>query len=174
MRALLLHRAVQRGATAVEIAVAVAVFGSLLAVAVPAFSRELHASRLVEPVQGLERLGAAAIEYAQGRPVADAFPGSAALTPAVIPRGRLDVEPDSDWETTTWRALHFRAAPEGAPHAFAFAFDSALSPASSRFVAHAHGDLDGDGATSTFEVRGQADPSGAALAPGMYIQAELE
>jgi Tfp pilus assembly protein PilE len=50
--------------TPVELAIAIAILGSLLAVAVPAFSRDLHASRLVEPTEGLARIGAAAVAYA--------------------------------------------------------------------------------------------------------------
>ena len=77
----------------------------------------------------------------------------------------------------TWVALGFRASPEGAPHAYSFEFVSNLGPSRSAFVARAHGDLDGDGVTSTFEVRGHAsegDPSGPAVEPGMRIEAETE
>jgi hypothetical protein len=38
----------------------------------------------------------------------------------------------------------------------------------------AQGDLDGDGVTSTFEVKGEADPSGARLVPGMNVDREVE
>jgi hypothetical protein len=60
---------------------------------------------------------------------------------------------------------------------FAFGFDSSVTSTKSRFVAHAHGDLDGDGITSTFEVRGhyeEGDPNGAVLEPGMYVNDEVE
>jgi type II secretory pathway pseudopilin PulG len=170
-------RARERAMTAVEVAVSVALLGSLLAVAVPAFVRELHASRFAEPVDGLQRIGTAAIAYAQGKAVLEAFPPSAPLTPATVPRGTLVTDPPGTWDGATWSALGFRPSHEGEPHAYAFAFDSTLGAARSSFVAHAHGDLDGDGVTSTFEVRGHAtlgDPAGPALEPGMYVEAETE
>jgi len=168
-------RAGGRGVTAVEVAVAIAIIGSLLAVGVPAFVRELHASRFHEPSAGLARLSAAAVEYAGGRSVDAAFPGPAPLTPATVPRGKLEVDPALAWDAPTWRALHFRAEAEGVPHAFSFGFESALSATGSSFVAHAHGDLDGDGTTSTFEVRGHStEPGEVRLEPGMFVASELE
>jgi hypothetical protein len=66
--------------------------------------------------------------------------------------------------------------PEGEPHSFAFAFDADRAPGKSTFVAHAHGDLNGNGVTSTFEVHGRAiaDEPGPVLEPGLYIQDEVE
>jgi hypothetical protein len=163
--------------SALELATAFALLGSLAAVAVPVFLREVHASRLVEPVDGLERLGASAVAYATVHPVALAFPPSAPMTPSTPPRGRCEPSASDTWLAPTWRALDFQAAPPGAPHCFAFAFDSALSPSRSTFRAHAHGDLDGDGILSTFEVTGHAidgDPAGPALDPGMFVDSEVE
>jgi hypothetical protein len=169
------RRANERGLSVVEGAVAFAIGGSLLAVAIPTFMRELHGSRFVEPVEALGRLGTAAINYARDRPATDAFPPSAPLTPATVPRGSRDVDPPGVWDHPTWQALLFRAVPEGTPHSFAFGFDAVRSPGRSRFVAHAHGDLDGDGITSLFEVRGFALADGPAqLEPGLYIENEVE
>jgi hypothetical protein len=141
------------------------------------FLREVHASRLVEPVAGLERLAASAIAYAAVHPVALAFPPSAPMTPSVPPRGRCEPYPREAWQAPSWRALDFQPEPVDAPHCFAFAFDSTLSPSKSTFRAHAHGDLDGDGIFSTFEVTGHAvddDPEGPALDPGMFVDSEVE
>lgn len=160
----------ERGVTAVEAAIGVAVLGSVLAVAVPACGRELHASHFAEPVDGLARLSGAAVAQARGRAPAEAFPAPAPMTPATPPRGVRVADPAGAWDHPTWRALEFRANAEGVPHAFAFAFDS--SPGA--FVAHAHGDLDGDGVVSTFEVRGIADETGARVVPGMYVAEEVE
>lgn len=160
-----------------EGAIGFAVLGSLAAVAVPVFLRELHASRLVEAIDGTAQLGVGAVAHAEGKRVIEAFPPAAALTPPEVPRGRLAADPVGAWDTPTWRALRFRTAPRDAdaPHAFAFAFDSERTEARSTFVARAHGDLDGDGRTSTFEVRGRATATEAArLEPGGYIEAELE
>lgn len=158
--------------TPVELAIGAAILGSLLAVAVPAFSRDLHASRLVEPVDGLARIGAAAVSYAEA---SRQFPDSAPLTPAVPPRGTNDVDQPGTWDAPTWKALGFRPSGEGVPHAYSFSFESTQGGAA--FVAQSRGDLDGDGVLSLFEIRGsmpRVDGEKPAVAPGMYIEAELE
>lgn len=156
--------------TPVEIAIGVALVGSLLAVAVPTFVRDVHASRLVEPTDGLARMGANAIAHAETN---NRFPDSAPMTPAVPPRGKKEADPPGTWDTPQWKALDFRPAPEGAPHAYSFAFD-APKP-NEAFVARARGDLDGDGLLSTFEIRGGIAPADKPrLAPGMYVESELE
>lgn len=165
----------QAGATLVEVAVGLSIAGTLLAVAVPAFVRHLEFSRMVEPVDGLRRLGASAIAYARGRPPSDAFPPSVPMTPSPAPRGERQVDPPDTWNHPTWQALHFRAVPEGVPHFFSFSFESTRSPGQSRFTARAHGDLDGNGTTSLFELRGQStQASPPTLEPGIYVEGELE
>ena len=170
-------RARGRRFSPVELAVGFALGGSLLAVALPTFVREVHASRLVEPVDGLQRIGAAAVSYAHAHPVAEGFPASAPLTPAVPPRGHCEPDVPGAWDLPTWRALDFRPAPEGAPHCFGFSFDSTLGAGRSTFRAQSHADLDGDGIQSTFEITGhdvEGDPLGPLVDPGMYIDSEVE
>lgn len=151
-----------------ELAIGFALVGSVLAVAIPSFSRELQASRFVEPTAGLARLGEAACAYAEQ---VGTLPDAAPLTPEAPPRGRRAVDPPGTWDHPTWTALSFRASEEGAPHAYAFAFDKT----DIGFVATARGDLDGDGVLSTFEIRGQAyDGKPLAVVPGMYVEAEFE
>lgn len=144
----------------------------------------MHGSRLAEPIAGLGAIGEGALAYAASAPVERAFPPSVPLTPTRPPRGVLAADPPGTWQAPTWVALHFppprasgRAFADGEPHAFAFAFDSALSRARSNFAASAHGDLDGDGIASTFEIRGHVvtgDVAGATVEPGMFVQDELE
>jgi hypothetical protein len=162
--------------TAVELAVTFAAVGSLLAVAVPAFVRNLHASKLVEPVDGVKAIAEGAEAYAKTHDVPHAFPPSAPLTPATVPRGTREVDPPGAWDHATWKALGFRAAEDGAPHAFAFGFDSTNGPTYSSFTAVAHGDLDGDGVTSTFQVAGhdRLGEAGPTTDPGMIVEAEVE
>jgi type IV pilus assembly protein PilA len=160
-----------------ELAIGLALVGSLLAIVMPSFAREIHASRTVEPVDGLHRIGAAAVAYAHDHAVAEAFPRTASLTPPAVPRGKCEADPPALWDQPTWRALDFTPAPVGSPHCFAFSFDSSLSAARSAFRAQAHGDLDGDGVASTFEITGHdvaGDPTGPAVDPGMYIDSEIE
>jgi hypothetical protein len=162
--------------TPVELAIGAALLGSLMAVAVPAFSRELHASRFVEPTDGLVRLGASAVAFAETAPPSSpAFPESAPLTPMTPPRGTKEADPTGTWDTPTWQALAFRPAAEGVPHAYAFSFERGTDATS--FVAQARGDLDGDGVLSTFEIRGHARRAPGdkpAVVPGVYVEAELE
>ncbi len=160
-----------RSFTPLEAAVGVALIGSVLAVSVPAFVRNSSSSRLAEATNGLNRIGDRAIAGAAGKTCANAFPAAAPLTPETVPRGKpaVDGEPDP-WQHPTWRALDFRASPPGVPHSFSFQFDRS----GDGFVAHAHGDLDGDGTTSTFEIRGKCEHEVATLAPGMYVESELE
>jgi len=160
-----------RSLTPLEAAVGVALVGSVLAVAVPAFVRNMSSSRLVEATNGLKRIGEHAISGASGKTCANAFPAPAPLTPETVPRGKPAVDPDPDpWQHPTWRALDFRASPPGVAHSFSFQFDRN----GDAFVAQAHGDLDGDGTTSTFEIRGKCERDVASIAPGMYVEAELE
>ena len=170
-------RARGRRFSVVELAAGASLLGTLLAIAVPTFAREVHASRVAEPVDGLSRLGASAVAYAGSRPAREAFPPSAPLTPALAPRGVCEPDPPTLWQHPTWVALDFVPAAPGAPHCFAFSFDSTLGAGRSLFRAQAHGDLDGDGISSTFEVTGHSvdgDPSGPALDPGMFIDSEVE
>jgi type II secretory pathway pseudopilin PulG len=161
--------------TAIEAAVGIAIAGSVLAVAVPTFVRNLSWSRLAEATDGLNRIGGHAVQGASGKACAQAFPASAPLTPPSVPRGKPAVDPEPDpWQHPTWRALDFRPSPLGVAHSFSFAFENATTADTSSFVAAAHGDLDGDGTTSTFEIRGNCGRDGATVAPGMYVEGELE
>jgi type II secretory pathway pseudopilin PulG len=164
----------ERGVTLLEAAIGISIVASLLAIFVPTYVRGLHGSRLVEATEGLDRIGARAVAGARGRPAHDAFPDSAPLTPETVPRGAPVVDADGTWEKPTWLALDFRPTPAGTPHSFAFAFTNHVDTEASQFTAQAHGDLDGDGVTSTFEIRGTAAGTEAKLEPGMYVEAELE
>lgn len=154
--------------TPIEVALGISLLGCVAAVAIPTFIREVHMSRFVEPTEGLTRLGASAIAHAAAQA---SLPDQAPLTPPSPPRGRKEVDPPGTWDHPTWQMLDFRAVPEDIPHAYSFVFE----PAVGTFVARAHGDLDGDGIHSTFEIRGTQTPGEAwQLEPGMYVAAELE
>lgn len=160
-----------RSFSALQLATGIALGGSLLAIFIPSFLRNLQASRLTEAVQGVNAIAVGALRYAEEKPPSEAFPPPAPLTPAEVPRGDRVVDPPGTWNHLTWAALGFSM-----PHAhyFCFAFDSSRGPTRSTFVARAHGDLDGDGERSTFELRGEASSEGAKVLPGLYVDREVE
>ena len=140
-----------RPLTPLEAVFIAAVGSSVLCAAVPAFVRNLRASRLAEPVDGLQRIATRASALAAGRPTQFAYPTSTGMTPSRVPAGTTQLDPEGTWDHPTWRVLGFRFAN---PHAFAFTFESQCSPQQGSFIATANGDLDGDGLLSTFEIRG--------------------
>jgi hypothetical protein len=137
----------------VEAASGVSILGSVLAIAVPTFVTNLHASRLIEPVEGLRRIAARATALATAEPAESAYPDSAQLTPERVPRGIPALDPPGTWGAPTWRLLDFSFS---VPHSYGFAFESQNAPGRATFRAVAHGDLDGDGLLSTFEVSGES------------------
>jgi hypothetical protein len=157
--------------TPLELTAAGSLLACVLAVTVPVFVRNLHTSRLVEPIQGLERIAARAAVLAAGRPTDVAYPADAPLTPATVPRGELVVDPPGTWDHATWRELGF--APEQ-PHAFSFEFDAENSAELSKFVARARGDLDGDGSQSTFTLRGEVKRGGVPSTSSLDMHREIE
>ncbi|MFO0661214.1 MAG: hypothetical protein U0165_15485 [Polyangiaceae bacterium] len=102
-----------RTPTTVELAAILAVGGSVLAVAIPTFLRNLRASHFSEAARGLQDIGAGAIQYADEQIPAEAFPPSAPLA-TQVPRGVRTVDPAarSTWDHLTWAALGFRQGPD--------------------------------------------------------------
>ncbi len=160
-----------RSVTPLEAAVAVAVAGAVLATALPAFVRNLHASKLVEPIDGLGRIATRATALAAGRPVESAYPESVPLTPAEVPAGVRVTDPPGTWDHPTWRALEFGFT---VPHSFSFAFESGGSPEQAAFRARAHGDLDGDGSLSELSISGQSRAGSEPTVSPMELYREVE
>ncbi len=154
-----------------QIVAVISVLGSVLAVMVPTFVRNVHASRLSEPVEGLNRLAARATALAAGRPTELAYPLSVALTPSRVPAGQRELDRPGTWDQPTWQMLDFRFTE---PHAFAFSFDSQNGLERSSFVARAHGDLDGDGNLSTFSLGGSLERGRAPLIGHLEVTREVE
>ena len=108
--------------TPVELAIGVALLGSLLAVAVPAFSRDLHSSRLVEPIDGLGAHRRRGRDATRRR--TSASPTARRSRPPIPPRGIKEADQPGTWDGPTWKDLAFRPSPEGVPHAYSFSFES--------------------------------------------------
>lgn len=148
----------------------IAVGGSVLAVGVPAFVRDLHASRLAEPMDGLSRIAGAAAAHAE-RDGARPYPESAPLTPGQVPAREPRRDPPGTWEHPTWVALGFSFTQ---PHSYSFEFESEGRGGRGRYVASARGDLDGDGQLSLFSVRGQASVGEAPVTFPLEMRREVE
>jgi hypothetical protein len=160
-----------RSLSPVEAALCVAIGGSVLAVGVPAFIRNLHASRLVEPMDGLKRIAERALVLAEERPAGSAFPEAIGFTPAEVPRGAPVLDPPGTWDKPTWVALQFGFVE---PHSYSFAFDSDNKLGVARFHARARGDLDGDGQLSDFSLGGEARDGARPVSFAIEMGREVE
>jgi hypothetical protein len=160
-----------RSLSAVETVTIVAVAGSVLAVSVPAFVTNLRASRLAEPIEAVNKIALQATLYAVGRPVPVAYPTSVGLTPAHVPAGQRIEDAPGTWDHPTWRQLDFRVQ---GPHCFAYEFESNLRSGTSSFAVRAHGDLDGDGVLSTFEMSGDSRESEEPRVGELRVYREVE
>jgi hypothetical protein len=81
-----------------------------------------------------------------------AYPAAAPLTPAEVPAGTSVEDSPETWQHPTWQQLGFQL---DHAHYYSFEFDSQNGDERSWFKATAHGDLDGDGQLSSFELRGE-------------------
>jgi hypothetical protein len=160
-----------RSLTPVEAAIALAIGGSVFASAVPSFIHNLHASRLVEPVDGLNRIAMRATELAASQPAEFAYPESVPLTPSQVPRGERVTDPPGTWAHRTWRLLEFEWT---VPHSFSFAFESKNAKGHAVFLARANGDLDGDGILSQFEIGGESQDGSEPTTSPMVVHREVE
>jgi hypothetical protein len=161
-----------RSLNVIQAASIVCAIGVALSSFLPTFIRDLHASRLTEAIDNVSAISKSAIAYSEGRDLAGSFPAPAPLTPAEVPRGVVVTDPQGTWDHPSWKALSFEVL---VPHRFSYSFDVTVDPARISFSAQAHGDLNGDGLTSTFEVRGERRPGQSAeLIPGMLINREVE
>ncbi len=160
-----------RSLSAVETVTIIAVAGAVIAASVPAFVTNLRASRLAEPVEALNQIALQATLYAVGRPTSLAYPASVGLTPARVPAGQRVVDPPGTWDHPTWRRLDFHVQ---GPHCFAYEFESSLRAGSSSFSVRAHGDLDGDGVLSTFEMSGDSRESEEPRIGELRVYREVE
>ncbi|HSC85618.1 MAG TPA: hypothetical protein VLC09_00020 [Polyangiaceae bacterium] len=160
-----------RSFTPIQLAAAVALLGSLLAVFIPTFSSNLRASKLAEPLDGLSHIAGAATALAAGLPTVLAYPESVTRTPTRVPAGQAVVDPPGTWDHPTWRLLDFTKERE---HAYAFEFESHASAEQASFVARAHGDLDGDGELSEFSIAGEVRGSAAPVVYPLRLRREVE
>lgn len=128
-----------------------AIGGTVLFVGAPAFFRNLNASRLVEAMDGLERMSVRAAANAEGKPVKGAYPGKVGWTPAEVAGSDPKLDAPGAWDHPTWKALEFGF---DRPHFYSFAFESKVEGKVASYRARARGDLDDDSQFSDFSIRG--------------------
>ncbi len=157
--------------TSVQLALLFAIFGSVLAVFVPTFIKNLHASRLAEPLDGLDHLATWATVQAAGFPTELAYPLSVGRTPEQVPAGQAVRDPEGAWSHPTWKLLGFK---KDAPHHYSFEFESFNSDQGSHFTARSFGDLDGDGELSRFELFGETRPGKHPVVYSVRMYREIE
>jgi hypothetical protein len=160
-----------RSFTPLQLALAFAIGGSLVAVAIPTFLENLRASRMAEPLDGLSRIATAATALAAGSPPEQAYPESAPLTPNHVPQGGRVLDPPGTWSHSTWRRLGFSWDVE---HSYSFEFESRTEKGAAFFVARAYGDLDGDGVLSNFSINGEVRDGNEPVVGRVSIQREVE
>ncbi len=154
-----------------QVAAGAALGGSLLAVFIPTFARNVHASRLAEPLDGLHELASVASLIAAGVPTELAYPASAPRTPADVPAGEQVLDPPGTWDHPTWLLLGFRKEER---HSFSFSFESETNEEGAFFIARSFGDLDGDGQLSRFSVYGEVRGDEAPRVFPVRIEREVE
>ena len=130
--------------------------GVLAAVAIPSFIGYVRRSKTSEAHANLAVLArgvVAAYENEQLQPdgtVARRLPPALSATPGMPGPERQAWPPSAD---PGWAALGF------APPPVYYAYEYAPDLDGRGFVVRAHGDLDGDGVRSLFEIRGTIDPA---------------
>lgn len=177
-----------QGLSSWEVAAIVCVVGSLLAVFVPAFLRELRTSKTSEATEHLELLYQRSAAYfvalreREGAPAQTrCLPGTAGPTPRAPseePR-EVDFLAEGTPGSATWRALEF--APR-IPVRYSYTYEPTASGCGLRspegtylLTIRAEGDLDGDGERSVFERRARANDDGE-LEPSdiLYVRDRME
>src|SRR5262249_5777297 len=86
------------------------------------------------------------------------FPPSGKPIPKNVPRGTRRVTAEADWQAPGWKDIGFSLKePSYYQYEFVTSFDG------KKVTVRAHGDLDGDGKESLFELKLSVDPNGSVV-----------
>lgn len=157
--------------------------GLLAAIAIPSFIKYVRKSKTVEATEGLWKIQAGAKQYFQsdhydtetGNLLPKAFPEGVGWTPATPccqsqtgPKCMVDAKA---WDHPTWRALSFQLSD---PHYYQFRFTSSGTQTAATYTIEARGDLDCDGAYSSYKITAKVDSELGVVATGPLIEDEIE
>lgn len=158
--------------------IVITMVGLLATIAIPSYIKHLRRTRTVEAVWILDRVKVGARDYfvtdhwtSAGQVPPRQFPGQVNQVPVTGPCCTPCVTPQTVWDSQGWDPLKFGLVE---PHRYAVTFTTNSHSTLATYVARAVGDLDCDGTTSTFEVRGYIDGEGEVVAAGPIITRLLE
>ncbi len=154
-----------RGFTWIELMNFVSLAAILGALAMYALGRYVRHAKTAEAIGSVQAIAQAAAGYYNGSDASQPtgapevaaramrhFPPPSRTSVPVDPadvRGRRYQSTLADWSASPWRELHF-SIPQ--PQCYAYSFDLNGTGAQASATAVAHGDLNGDGVTSTYSL----------------------
>lgn len=159
------NRRRERGFTLPEVMNFVALAAILSALGMYGLARYVRHAKTAEAVGSVTALAEAAANYydtSDGNQPVGTTADSAHAMRHFPPASKFSVPPDPesvkarryqsalpDWQASPWRELHF-SMPQ--PQFYAYSFESQGAGAIAKATIIAHGDLDGDGVTSTYRI----------------------
>jgi type IV pilus assembly protein PilA len=179
MKALMRKR--NEGFTLVELMIVVAIIGVLAALAIYGVSRYLKHSKTAEATRNLGSIETGSKNAFQQEtdssgvgsgPYFHQFcPAAAAAVPAAVPKASKEKAPATAWDDSSWKCLKFSI---NEPQFYQYNYTSTGTGTAATYAASAVGDLDGNGATSLFQLNGAGSSTGDATRVSLVITNEDE
>jgi type IV pilus assembly protein PilA len=168
------------GFTLVELMIVVAIIGVLAALAIYGVSRYLKHSKTAEATRNLGSIETGSKNQFQQEtdtsgtgvgPFAHQFCPTEAMVPSSPPKAAKTKLDSTTWNTAGWTCLKFSI---NEPQFYAYSYSASGTGTAAVYTAVASGDLDGNGTTSAFTLKGAGSPTGDAQRVGLQITNEDE